>query len=101
MKGHFERIEQAGNRVCITAGGVIHEDGGRPGPPFGISQTVVAVVAALVAVTGIDGYTLPATVELTTQPPAVDKFRRLHPIPCIDRARSWTICHYGRNVWIA
>lgn len=25
MKGHVERIEQAGNRVCITAGGVIHD----------------------------------------------------------------------------
>ena len=25
MKGHVERIEQAGNRVAITAGGVIHD----------------------------------------------------------------------------
>lgn len=25
MKGHIERIEQAGNRVVITAGGVIHD----------------------------------------------------------------------------
>jgi hypothetical protein len=25
MKGHVERIEQAGNRVCITAGGVVHD----------------------------------------------------------------------------
>ena len=25
MVGHVERIEQAGNRVCITAGGIIHD----------------------------------------------------------------------------
>jgi hypothetical protein len=25
MKGHVERLEQAGNRVCITAGGVVHD----------------------------------------------------------------------------
>lgn len=25
MVGHVERIEQAGNRICITAGGIIHD----------------------------------------------------------------------------
>jgi hypothetical protein len=25
MKGHVERIEQAGNRICITTGGLVHD----------------------------------------------------------------------------
>ena len=25
MKGHVERIEQAGNRICITSGGLVHD----------------------------------------------------------------------------
>lgn len=25
MMGHVERIEQAGNRICITTGGLVHD----------------------------------------------------------------------------